>query len=360
MSLVGIVGVSTASLVLLQRASAASLCMDIPATGEGVNVQVWGCNGLPQQQWDASYIPLSLLNSPSLCLDESIDTTNGNLVTTGPCFDVDKNPAWHLVPDSGEIQFGSSGKCLDAGDMQEGTQLMIWECNGLSQQKWGFDSQMKSIYLADSRRLQSEEEKNVTMEEDRLQFGSSSTHASIGENSTRPRLRGASALAANTAQCVSLSGECGGPGRQTLSCCQGSCKPEVEGGVMKCVAATCAASNAECGGPGHQTLPCCTPGFSCSKISGTAVTKCMPSAPQCVPVSGDCGGPGRRTLSCCQGTCKPEMGGGVMKCVAATCAASYAECGGPGRQTLPCCTPGFNCRKTEEVSWDTVRKCMPF
>merc|ERR1719394_251589 len=83
------------------------------------------------------------------------------------------------------------------------------------------------------------------------------------------------AVSANTAQCVPLSGECGGPGRKTLSCCQGECKPEI-GGVMKCVAATCAASYAECGGPGRQALPCCESGFSCSKIPNSAVTKCMP------------------------------------------------------------------------------------
>merc|ERR1712151_880652 len=127
-------------------------------------------------------------------------------------------------------------------------------------------------------------------------------------------------LGDSTAQCVPLSGECGGPGRQTLSCCQGDCKPEM-GGVMKCKAANCAASYAECGGPGRQTLPCCESGFSCSKIPNTAITKCMPitkllssvdeldaSFAQCVPLSGECGGPGRQTLSCCQGDCKPEMG----------------------------------------------------
>jgi len=187
---VRILQASIVSAVLVHEASAASLCMDVPAAGEGVNVQVWGCNGLPQQQWDASYIPRSLFNSPPLFLDPLIDTTNGNLVTTGPGVDVDQNPVWHLVPDSGEIQFGSSGKCLDAGDMQEGTQLMIWDCNGMSQQKWGFDSQMKVIYLADSRRLQTEEDQNATSPEVQA-MKDGERHADLGENSTRPHLRGA-------------------------------------------------------------------------------------------------------------------------------------------------------------------------
>merc|ERR1711981_125743 len=27
-------------------------------------------------------------------------------------------------------------KCIDAADMQSGTHLMLWDCNGFSQQRW--------------------------------------------------------------------------------------------------------------------------------------------------------------------------------------------------------------------------------
>merc|ERR1719409_1059241 len=37
---------------------------------------------------------------------------------------------------------------IDAGDMAQGTGLVLWECNGLPEQKWGYDSSMSTIYLA--------------------------------------------------------------------------------------------------------------------------------------------------------------------------------------------------------------------
>merc|ERR1740120_392477 len=64
-------------------------------------------------------------------------------------------------------------------------------------------------------------------------------------------------------QCVPLHRECGGPGRRTEACCQGTCERQRGGGVMKCVDKQCAAPHAECGGPGRLTLPCCRPELSC-------------------------------------------------------------------------------------------------
>ena len=50
-----------------------------------------------------------------------------------------------------KIQYaGNPSLCLDAGDMKEGTQLILWGCNGLPQQKWGYDYKEGTIYLADS------------------------------------------------------------------------------------------------------------------------------------------------------------------------------------------------------------------
>jgi len=44
------------------------------------------------------------------------------------------------------------GTCLDAGDkMVAGTQLMAWKCNNLPQQKFGYDGNMKTIYLSASQ-----------------------------------------------------------------------------------------------------------------------------------------------------------------------------------------------------------------
>ena len=41
-------------------------------------------------------------------------------------------------------------KCVDIGTLQEGFHLMLWDCNELSQQRFGYDSGMETIYLADS------------------------------------------------------------------------------------------------------------------------------------------------------------------------------------------------------------------
>merc|ERR1712183_773085 len=79
-------------------------------------------------------------------------------------------------------------------------------------------------------------------------------------------------------QCVPTNGECGGPGRQTETCCHGKCESQpfvVGSGIMKCVDKQCAAPHAECGGPGRQALPCCVPEFSCEAPFGSAVMKCM-------------------------------------------------------------------------------------
>merc|ERR1712183_443131 len=153
-------------------------------------------------------------------------------------------------------------------------------------------------------------------------------------------------------QCVPTNGECGGPGRHTETCCHGKCErqPFVGGsGIMKCVdkqisplnsysegsEQQCVPTNGECGGPGRQTETCCH--GKCQKLlGGDGTMKCVEEQ-QCVPTNGECGGAGRHTETCCHGKCEsqPFVGGsGIMKCVDKQCAAPHAECGGPGRQAL--------------------------
>ena len=71
-------------------------------------MQLWGCNGLVNQQW---------------------------------VYD----------PSSGAIIYGNGGSpaqlCLDAGDMQGSTQLKVWGCNNMPQQQWGYDAHMLTLYL---------------------------------------------------------------------------------------------------------------------------------------------------------------------------------------------------------------------
>jgi len=85
-------------------------CIDIPGGDafDGAKLWMWDCNGTPQQQW---------------------------IFTAG---------SWRI-----ESAF-SRGKCIDAASAQDGVQLQLWECNGLYQQIIGYDSNMGTIYLAQS------------------------------------------------------------------------------------------------------------------------------------------------------------------------------------------------------------------
>jgi hypothetical protein len=163
---------------LLPHALAASLCMDVPDTGmdplDG-EVQIWGCNGYPNQQWDLSELHDDGLwnikdaqHGYCLTLPDG-DTTNGNRVQLQDgC--IPHPMSDHTTQEwlARQVVHGKTfdirykadpSKCLDAGDatsggMQEGFALMIWDCNKLPQQVWGYDADMQTIYLADSRRLQ--------------------------------------------------------------------------------------------------------------------------------------------------------------------------------------------------------------
>jgi len=191
-----------ATSLLLTGVSAASLCMDVPAVGMGVQTQVWGCNGLGQQQWSVTGTSgtniISLLEGQYRCLNlPGKDTSNGNIVEVGPC-EVPIS-SWFFDADSWQIQFQvEPTKCLDAGDMSEGSQIMIWDCNGMSQQKWGYDSWANTIYLADSRRLQFARENSsmpqvLTNQEGVSVVVSNSTRKGSGDEPSRHHLRGSSA-----------------------------------------------------------------------------------------------------------------------------------------------------------------------
>jgi len=45
---------------------------------------------------------------------------------------------------------GDMSKCIDAGDMNDGTALKLWTCNGQPQQQFGYDGTMKTVYLSSS------------------------------------------------------------------------------------------------------------------------------------------------------------------------------------------------------------------
>jgi len=90
-------------------------CLDLPGgkTDNGALLWLWSCNGLTNQQWI-------------------------------------------FAADTWKIQYaGNPNKCIDAlgwkGVKGAGTRLGLWDCNGLDSQKWGYDSSLKTIYLASSQ-----------------------------------------------------------------------------------------------------------------------------------------------------------------------------------------------------------------
>jgi len=214
---------------------AANLCMDVPDTGvDPLNgdVQIWGCNGQPNQQWDVDDFYITDAQHGYCLALPNGDTTNGNRVQlqdscTGHTSSHDAQ-GWTFADGDWHIRYRSDpSKCLDAGgDMQAGFELMIWDCNDLPQQIWGYDADAKTIYLADSRRLQHSAgaaQTNLTLpaEED---LGASNLTVQAEENLTAQAeeylsgnsgkaLRGS--LRSLSAQCKQLSGTyCAGGGQE--------------------------------------------------------------------------------------------------------------------------------------------------
>jgi len=207
------------------------------------DVQIWGCNGLPNQQWDVDdYYIKDAQHGYCLALPDG-DTTNGKRVQlqdscTGHTWSHDAQ-GWTFADGDWHIRYKADpSKCLDAGgDMQAGIELMIWDCNDLPQQIWGYDADAKTIYLADSRRLQHSAgaaQTNLTLpaEED---LGSPNLTAQAEENLTAQAednltaqaeeylsgnsgkaLRGS--LRSSSAQCKQLSGTYCAGGGQACNC----------------------------------------------------------------------------------------------------------------------------------------------
>jgi len=52
------------------------------------------------------------------------------------------------VFDNYQMRYGADENyCIDARDMSDGVQLMLWECNGLDQQTWGYDDIAQRVYI---------------------------------------------------------------------------------------------------------------------------------------------------------------------------------------------------------------------
>jgi len=136
----------------------ATKCIDVTgaSTTSGTPLQLWQCSGAWNQQWSVVAgltIRIHEGGNADFCMDlvggKAVD---GTLVQLWQC-DGLPNQVWYFETGSYMIKYGPDmSKCLDAGNMQEGTQLKLWTCNAnYPQQKFGYDPKAQTVYLSQSR-----------------------------------------------------------------------------------------------------------------------------------------------------------------------------------------------------------------
>ncbi|WRZ16014.1 alpha-galactosidase [Streptomyces sp. NBC_00341] len=118
-------------------------CLDAEGaeTEPGTKIEIWDCNGRPNQAVTLTAAGELRLYNGSQCLDAyDKGTTRGTAVQLWTC-NGGANQKWRLNPD-GSITGTQSGLCLDvtggdkpAGNVN-GAALELWTCNGGANQKW--------------------------------------------------------------------------------------------------------------------------------------------------------------------------------------------------------------------------------
>ena len=122
-------------------------CIDADLNTIGANgtkVQLWDCNGQPQQRW-TYYTNGTIKTAKSRkCLDADLNTIgrNGTKVQLWDC-NGSRQQQWTFIGGgvSGASRLISqyNGRCLDA-DLntirRNGTKVQLWDCNSQSQQDW--------------------------------------------------------------------------------------------------------------------------------------------------------------------------------------------------------------------------------
>ena len=139
----------------------ASLCLDAFANiGLGNQVQVWGCNLLPQQLFDVNWgTTIRIAQEYKMCLDVILPAAPGALTQLWEC-NGHPNQQFIFDPSTGQLIYGGDPDlqlCVDAHDLgTPGTRLYLWGCNDLGQQQWGYDLVMQTLYLAQSTSVASD------------------------------------------------------------------------------------------------------------------------------------------------------------------------------------------------------------
>ncbi|GAA1616495.1 ricin-type beta-trefoil lectin domain protein [Actinoplanes couchii] len=112
-------------------------CIDVPNSNfsDGVQTQMWNCNGSAAQRWEATGGTLRTGNNK--CLDVAWGSTaNGAAIQIANC---SGNAAQQWVlSGAGDLVNPQADKCVDIGgwDANDGAKLILWECLGGANQKW--------------------------------------------------------------------------------------------------------------------------------------------------------------------------------------------------------------------------------
>ncbi|GIF04822.1 alpha-L-arabinofuranosidase [Actinoplanes siamensis] len=118
-------------------------CLDVPASGNGTQTQLFDCDTGDGQRWTVGGGQLTVFGNK--CLDASGQgTANGTKVIIWDC-NGQPNQQWN-VNANGTITGVQSGLCLDAngGGTANGTMIILWSCNGGANQRWTVSTQPTS------------------------------------------------------------------------------------------------------------------------------------------------------------------------------------------------------------------------
>ncbi|GEM_PF-4013105 len=126
------------SLSIASVRSGAGKCLDVNASAQknnGATVQVWGCNGQPQQSW--MLVDNTIRSQAGKCLDVHAPDQyrNGGRVQVWDC-NGSKQQTWAF---DGKAIRSAAGKCLDVhapDQYKNGGRVQVWDCNGSLQQSW--------------------------------------------------------------------------------------------------------------------------------------------------------------------------------------------------------------------------------
>ncbi|MDI1461231.1 glycosyl hydrolase [Catellatospora sp. KI3] len=114
-------------------------CVDIPgaATANGLQVQLWTCNGTGAQSWTVGTD--GTVRALGKCLDVNGGiNADGTKVQIWDCTAGNANQQWTYNASTKRLTNPVTGKCLDATGQgtADGTKLQIWTCNAQANQQW--------------------------------------------------------------------------------------------------------------------------------------------------------------------------------------------------------------------------------